>query len=1011
MKSSADILPAFPAPPPRVAVITRTRDRPLMLRRAIESVLGQTFADWVHVIVNDGGDPVPVNLLAAEYAAAYRGRLQLLHNPRSTGMQNASNQAIRASSSDFLTIHDDDDSWAPTFLEACVNYLEPRGAGDPVQGVVANTVWIFEEIDVHGRIVERWRTDFPACESLRLAEVAGENRFPPIAFLYRRRVHEAIGYFNELFSVLGDWDFNLRFLMRYDIGVVPERLARWHWRTQGSGSAYGNSSTAGLAVHKEMNARLFNHYLRQDLESGRIGLGFLMNLSHSITLLSKRIDALKAQHEQAASLLPRNLTTIAQAATSLWAVARWPLKGLAIRRERRRAAAGQRPVPAAGAPDRGALLRAVASLQPGDLLSVDVFDTALMRLLRQPTDLFVFIESSVRRLPGGAGVPFAQARVAAERIARQRHVGGTCEDVTFAQIYDVLGRLDGIPRPLADAAMRMELDAERRLCYANPIVLEGVQAARARGVRVVFVSDMYLPAEVIASLLEAGGYPAPEVFVSCTQGRTKHSGSLFRDLLESTGCPASRVLHVGDHPVSDHQRPNAMGIRTLHLTREQLGWTALADQHAAQAGVARDEALSSLCTGLARRRRAQQAGGADLWDRLGYELAGPLMFAFARWIAEQSAAHGVRKLFFLSRDGYQLEQVFRACADRWNLPIGSAYLYASRRLLNLARIERMDEAALGFLMTADAFLRVRDFLERIGLDAAPLAADARRAGFAGLDEELTTVGGYFRSPDHQARLRQLLLAIAPRILALAQAERARVTAYFEEAGFVPGPIAIVDLGWQASSLRSLQDLLRLRQPDFRLRGYYFGTWTAAAPVVEAGCELASFFFHLGLPQPRAALLAECVELIEHLFTAPHATVVSLAREAQGWRPVCGEWETTPQQRQALGRVAAAAAAFVQDMLAVVPSMTEHDQLPFGYLESVLERVLRHPTRAEAEALGDLPHRASFGGNAPWRHLAKPPALARALLRPRAIREAFDRAYWRAGFRARLGPVERSLIGG
>ena len=86
----------------------------------------------------------------------------------------------------------------------------------------------------------------------------------------------------------------------------------------------------------------------------------------------------------------------------------------------------------------------------------------------------------------------------------------------------------------------------------------------------------------------------------------------------------------------------------------------------------------------------------------------------------------------------------------------------------------------------------------------------------------------------------------------------------------------------------------------------------------------------------------------------------------------------------------------------------NEESPKGY---VLERVLRHPTRAEAEALGDLPHRASFGGNAPWRHLAKPHALARALLRPRAIREAFDRAYWRAGFRARLGPVERSLIGG
>ena len=51
----------------RVVVVTRTKDRPVLLRRAMESVLSQSFQDWVHVVVNDGGDPVPVDWLAAEY--------------------------------------------------------------------------------------------------------------------------------------------------------------------------------------------------------------------------------------------------------------------------------------------------------------------------------------------------------------------------------------------------------------------------------------------------------------------------------------------------------------------------------------------------------------------------------------------------------------------------------------------------------------------------------------------------------------------------------------------------------------------------------------------------------------------------------------------------------------------------------------------------------------------------------------------------------------------------------
>ena len=40
----------------RVAVITRTMDRPMFLERALASVAKQTFRDYVHVVVNDGGD-------------------------------------------------------------------------------------------------------------------------------------------------------------------------------------------------------------------------------------------------------------------------------------------------------------------------------------------------------------------------------------------------------------------------------------------------------------------------------------------------------------------------------------------------------------------------------------------------------------------------------------------------------------------------------------------------------------------------------------------------------------------------------------------------------------------------------------------------------------------------------------------------------------------------------------------------------------------------------------------
>ena len=63
----------------RVAVITRCKDRPVFLRRAIGSVLTQTFDDWVHVIVNDGGDPAVVDTLVAFHDDLYDGRVKVVH--------------------------------------------------------------------------------------------------------------------------------------------------------------------------------------------------------------------------------------------------------------------------------------------------------------------------------------------------------------------------------------------------------------------------------------------------------------------------------------------------------------------------------------------------------------------------------------------------------------------------------------------------------------------------------------------------------------------------------------------------------------------------------------------------------------------------------------------------------------------------------------------------------------------------------------------------------------------
>ena len=108
----------------KVAVITRTKNRNILLPRAINSVLSQTSPEWVHVIINDGGDTEELESTILPFRENYGDRLIVIHNEFSLGMEAASNKAIMAVDSDYIVIHDDDDSWQETFLEETIAVLE-----------------------------------------------------------------------------------------------------------------------------------------------------------------------------------------------------------------------------------------------------------------------------------------------------------------------------------------------------------------------------------------------------------------------------------------------------------------------------------------------------------------------------------------------------------------------------------------------------------------------------------------------------------------------------------------------------------------------------------------------------------------------------------------------------------------------------------------------------------------------------------------------------------------------
>lgn len=262
-----------------VAIITRTRDRIILLSRAVESVLAQNHSDWRHVIVNDGGDPGDVEQLLAPFRERYADRLIVIHHEQSLGMEAASNAGIRGCDSRYVAIHDDDDSWHPAFLSRCVEELE-AAQDSSVRGVVTRITQIHEQID-SGEVRELRRQDYnPSLNGISLPQMVELNQFLPIAFVYERGVYDKVGYYDETLPVVGDWDFNIRFLVHFDMCVLAENLAYYHVRVQANDQYRNSVNQEGL--HEHYRAMVVNRYLRRDIAEGRVGLGQLMAMGDAL---------------------------------------------------------------------------------------------------------------------------------------------------------------------------------------------------------------------------------------------------------------------------------------------------------------------------------------------------------------------------------------------------------------------------------------------------------------------------------------------------------------------------------------------------------------------------------------------------------------------------------------------------------------------------------------------------------------------------------------------------------
>jgi FMN phosphatase YigB (HAD superfamily) len=342
-------------------------------------------------------------------------------------------------------------------------------------------------------------------------------------------------------------------------------------------------------------------------------------------------------------------------------------------------------------------------IQRADIVSFDVFDTLVMRRCLYPRDVFHFL-----------GADFAKVRVQAETELYAE--GG------HPNIDDIYRRMGHPHSP------RQELDLEAEVLIARDKMVDMLLYAARLGKEVWLASDMYLPKEILSTLLGNLGISVPtsRILVSCDVKASK-SGGMF-DILRSRagkGC----ILHIGDNYEADVVGAKRSGIEDVfHIERA----AAMLEDCPANTLLKYDSTWQNRL--LIGEFIARQLNNPFLFSEtrgkfavesdadLAYSFIAPLIWRFFGWLVERARELRLDQVLLAARDGYLIEQMHTLVKESLDLP-PMRYFYISRAIAVLAGLRDGEDirhaARMAFAGTSERMLRQRfhldeaEILERI----------------------------------------------------------------------------------------------------------------------------------------------------------------------------------------------------------------------------------------------------------------------------------------------------------
>lgn len=163
---------------PAVSIILPTFNREMLLKRAVNSVLNQTFKNWELIIVDDGSSDDTFSLIS-DYQNHFENIRYLRHPNKKLPL--SLNTGIQASCGEFITFLGSDDEYKHEHIELRYNYMNENPYIDLLHG----------GIEIIGDPFVKDKNDLTKKIHLEECHIGG-------TFFCRRKIFEELGGFKNI---------------------------------------------------------------------------------------------------------------------------------------------------------------------------------------------------------------------------------------------------------------------------------------------------------------------------------------------------------------------------------------------------------------------------------------------------------------------------------------------------------------------------------------------------------------------------------------------------------------------------------------------------------------------------------------------------------------------------------------------------------------------------------------------------------------------------------------------